>query len=198
MDRFSWVVVSKNRYHLAIVLIVPGSTPSTRYRAPVWSSIAVSHNTSLLLYLHILFSYSKTGVAPVSSHRGATALEINIPEEDMTADQREIVKIMAKWNEVRHMTKEEAAGLDDEWKAAHTRFFEKFDKDLANMEDIASKLVTMLEPPKVQKKTKSQRKRDKWAIVQARDAFRAKTVAGEAARVATAAASRAAKAVASK
>jgi hypothetical protein len=91
----------------------------------------------------------------------------------MTADQKEIAKISAKWSQVRQMSKEEAAKLEPEWKEAHDRFFDKYNKDMTKMEDIASKLQTMLEPPKVQKKTNGQRKRDAWAIVQARAAARA-------------------------
>jgi hypothetical protein len=139
---------------------------------------APSHKKRLLVVVVVVvvvgLSFLGTGVAPVASHRGATALAVNIAEADMSADQREIVNIMAKWKEVRHLTREEAANLEDEeWKAAHTRFMEKYDKDMVNMQDIASKLVTMLEPPKVEKKSKSQRKRDKWAIVQAREKARA-------------------------
>jgi hypothetical protein len=91
----------------------------------------------------------------------------------MTADQLKIKEISAKWNEVRLMSKEEAAGLDGEWKEAHERFFEKYDTNMESMEEIATKLQKMIEPPKVEKKTKGQRKRDKWAIIQEREAFRA-------------------------
>jgi hypothetical protein len=92
-----------------------------------------------------------------------------LAEEDMTASQREIVQMQSRWNSVRLLSAEEAAALEDEeLKAAHTRFFERYHKDMEKMEDIASKLAVMIEPPKVAKKSNSQRKRDKFAIVTAR------------------------------
>lgn len=110
----------------------------------------------------------------IAHGRTTTALAANIAEEDMTAAQRDIVKMRERWNSVRHLSADDAAALEDEdLKAAHTRFFVKYHNDMAKMEEIASKLVVMLEPPKIAKKTKSQRKRDKWAIVQAREQFRA-------------------------
>jgi hypothetical protein len=63
--------------------------------------------------------------------------------------------------------------LEPEWKEAYNRFFEKYDSDMQKMTDIATKLEKMIEPPKVEKKTKGQRKRDAWAKVQAREAARA-------------------------
>ena len=120
-------------------------------------------------------------VAPATSssiRRGSTALFINIPEEDRSPAQREIAKLQERWNAVRHLSADEVAAassddIEDDLKAAHIRFLERYHKDMANMEIIASKLVTMLDPPKISKKTKSQRKRDKWAIVSAREQFRA-------------------------
>jgi hypothetical protein len=100
-----------------------------------------------------------------------------LPEEEMSPTQKEIAAIRTRWNEVRHMSQEEVDALDDavdgEYKLAYARFFERYHADMTKMEDIAEKLVTMLDPPRVQKKTNGQRKRDKWAKVQARDAARA-------------------------
>ena len=92
----------------------------------------------------------------------------------MSADQLEIKKISEKWSEVRHLSKEEAeAQLDSEWMEAYNRFFTKYDEDMTKMEDIAKILKKAIEPPKVAKKSKGQKKRDKWAKVQAREAARA-------------------------
>ena len=85
----------------------------------------------------------------------------------------EIEKIQEKWNTVRHLPKEEAASLEGEWKEAYDRFHARYDRDIVQMKEIAEKLQGMIEPPRIQKKTEGQRKRDKWAIVQAREAARA-------------------------
>lgn len=93
----------------------------------------------------------------------------------MTSDQLEIEKIQEKWTEVRMMSKEEAESLEPEWKEAYDRFYEKYHSDMESMTEIATRVKKMIEPPKVEKKTKGQRKRDAWAKVQAREAARAAT-----------------------
>jgi hypothetical protein len=91
----------------------------------------------------------------------------------MTEDQLKIDGIRNKWNEVRKMNREEADSLEPEWKEAHTRYFDKFNENMVEMELIASKLKGMIDLNQIEKKTKGQRKRDKWAKIQERDAFRA-------------------------
>lgn len=112
------------------------------------------------------------GVAPLTA-RTSTKLHERIPEDQMTADQKEAESIRAKWSQVRHLTKEEAADLEPEWKEAYDRYFEKYESDMVAMTEIASKLKGMIEPPKVQKKSEGQRKRDKWAKMQALQLARA-------------------------
>jgi len=107
----------------------------------------------------------------------STTLAARIPEEEMTADQLEIVRISEKWSKVRLMSSEEAASLEPEWKEAYDRYHEKYHKDMEYMMEVAGKVQKLIEPPKVQKKSKGQKKRDKWAIVQARDAARAAAAA---------------------
>ena len=92
----------------------------------------------------------------------------------MSENQLEILKIQKKWSEVRHLSKEEAAAqLEGDWLEAHTRFFDKFDEDMTKMTEIATLLQKAIEPPKVEKKTEGQKRRDKWAKIQAREAARA-------------------------
>ena len=77
---------------------------------------------------------------------------------------KEIKKIQAKWSEVRHLSREEAKEqLDGEWLEAHTRFMDQYDSDMERMEEIVTKLEKQIEPPKVQKKTKGQKRRDAYA-----------------------------------
>ncbi len=91
----------------------------------------------------------------------------------MDTDQLEILKITERWNEVRLLSKEEAAKLEPEWKEAYERYYEKYDRDMSMMEEIATKLQSMIEPPNVKAKTKGQRRRDAWAKKQATAAARA-------------------------
>ena len=91
----------------------------------------------------------------------------------MSAEQLEIKGIREKWNEVRMMDKDDIGSLEPEWKEAYERFHDKYNSDMEKMTDIAQKLQKLIEPPKVEKKTKGQRKRDAWAKVQAREAARA-------------------------
>jgi len=79
----------------------------------------------------------------------------------MSAEQLKILEIQKKWSEARHLTREEAEKtLDEEWLAAYNRFFEKYDDDMVRMEEIAEKVQAMIEPPKMPKKSKGQKRRD--------------------------------------
>lgn len=114
------------------------------------------------------------GVAPVA--RRQTALNGMLSEAEMTADQKEIKNIMEKWSEVRLLSKEEAANLEPEWKEAYDRFHEKYDSDMTKMEEIATNLQRLIEPPKVEKKTKGQKKRDAYTTKQERIASMGKNL----------------------
>jgi hypothetical protein len=92
----------------------------------------------------------------------------------MNPNQLEIKGIQEKWAEIRLMDREEAEKtLEGEWLEAYNRFFEKYDDDMTRMTEIAEKVQKMIEPPKAEKKTKGQRKRDLHAKHLARAAARA-------------------------
>lgn len=115
-----------------------------------------------------------TAVVPHQTSRSTTALSALIPESEMSEDQKKILDIQKKWSEVRRLSREEAASqLEGDWLEAHTRFFDKFDEDMTKMTEISQLLQKALEPPKVAKKTLGQKRRDKWARIQAREAARA-------------------------
>lgn len=89
----------------------------------------------------------------------------------MSSDQLEIKKIQEKWNEIRHLDREEAQKtLEGEWLEAYNNFYEKYDDDMTRMTEIAEKVQKMIEPPKVEKKTKGQKRRDAYARKLAREA----------------------------
>jgi uncharacterized protein YukE len=124
-----------------------------------------------------MYIYQFTGVAPsrpVRVVRQTTAL--NAETAELSETQVKIKEIQDKWAEVRTLTKEEAEQqMEGEWKEAYDRFFEKYHSDMEKMEDITGKIQKAIEQPKVERKSKGQRKRDKWAIIQAREAARAGT-----------------------
>mmetsp|Transcript_30490 Transcript_30490/g.63657 ORF Transcript_30490/g.63657 Transcript_30490/m.63657 type:complete len:133 (-) Transcript_30490:145-543(-) len=124
------------------------------------------------VFVSLLAGASAFGIT--RPHAGSpVVLRAAIAEEEMTENQKEILSIQQKWSEIRHYSPEEAANLEPEWKEAYDRFNEKYDEDMERMTEISEKLVKMIEPPKVQKKTEGQRRRDKWAKVQALAAIRA-------------------------
>jgi hypothetical protein len=84
----------------------------------------------------------------------------------------EIYKIGEKWSEVRMMSREEADKLEPEWLEAYNRYFAKYDEDMTKMTEIATKIQKMIEPPKLQRKTDGQRRRDKYAKILARQEAR--------------------------
>lgn len=107
--------------------------------------------------------------APVARQAVSTPLFAAIPEADLSDAQKEIKGIQTKWNEIRLLSREEAKEqLDGEWLEAHTRFNDLYDSDMERMEEIVTKLEKQIEQPRVQKKTKGQRRRDAFARKQAR------------------------------
>jgi hypothetical protein len=126
------------------------------------------------LYLHACISVFHVGVAPVTQGRVGTQLFAQLPEDQMSPNQLEIKAVQDKWSEIRHLSREEAQStLEGEWLEAYNRFFEKYDDDMVRMTEIATKLEFMIQPKKLEKKTKGQRKRDLYAVKMEREALRA-------------------------
>ena len=93
-----------------------------------------------------------------------TALSIALPEEDMSEDQLKIKEVQTKWNEIRHMSRDEAQkSLDGEWLEAYNRFYELYDSDMERMTEIVTNLEKSINQAKIPKKTKGQRRRDAYA-----------------------------------
>ena len=109
-------------------------------------------------------------VTPLATVRTSLSpLLAAIPEDEMSPDQLEIKNIQKKWSEIRHMDREAAQNeLDGEWLEAYNRFYEKYDEDMTKMEDIIKKLEKQIEPPRVEKKSKGQKRRDAYARKMAR------------------------------
>lgn len=102
--------------------------------------------------------------APVNTMNRKTALSIALPEEDMSEDQLKIKEVQTKWNEIRHMGRDEAQkSLDGEWLEAYNRFYELYDSDMERMTEIVTNLEKSINQAKIPKKTKGQRRRDAYA-----------------------------------
>jgi hypothetical protein len=113
-----------------------------------------------------------TGMLPQSATRSTTALQGMIAPEDMTTDQLKIKDIVDKWRVVRFMDRAEAeAELDEEWLTAYNKFHEEYVSHMELMMEIKEKVAVMIEPPRIERKGKKQRKRDLYAKKMAREAM---------------------------
>eukprot|EP00339_Tiarina_fusa_P028519 CAMPEP_0117027726 /NCGR_PEP_ID=MMETSP0472-20121206/20235_1 /TAXON_ID=693140 ORGANISM="Tiarina fusus, Strain LIS" /NCGR_SAMPLE_ID=MMETSP0472 /ASSEMBLY_ACC=CAM_ASM_000603 /LENGTH=129 /DNA_ID=CAMNT_0004735041 /DNA_START=65 /DNA_END=454 /DNA_ORIENTATION=- len=113
-----------------------------------------------VLFLSTLLVGAQSFV-PVAPARQTVQLNKQVAEEDMDADRLTILGYQQKWSEIRHMDRDEAQKtLDGEWLEAYNRFYEKYDDDMVRMAEIAEKVQKMIEPPKVEKKSKGQKRRD--------------------------------------
>jgi len=122
------------------------------------------HSLLFSLDIETLTTQLRQKSAPVTRQQGSAPLFAAIAEEDMSDAQKEIKGIQAKWTEIRHLSREEAKEqLDGDWLEAHTRFFDQYDSDMERMEEIVTKLEKQIEPPRVEKKTKGQKRRDAYA-----------------------------------
>ena len=136
------------------------------------SPFPVSHVVISLLPLPI---ENHKFLAPVARQAVSAPLFAAVAEGDRSDTQKEIKDIQAKWGEVRKLSRDEAKDqLEGEWLEAHTRFFDLYDSDMERMEEIVDKLTKSIEQPKVEKKTKGQRKRDAFARKQDLAALKAR------------------------
>jgi hypothetical protein len=119
--------------------------------------------------------YRETGALPSVARSSRTALPALVPVEDMTADQLKIRDIVDKWRVVRLMDRAQAeAELDEEWMTAYNKYHEAYQQQIERMMEIKEKVAVMIEPPKIEKKGKKQRKRDMFARKQTREAAAAR------------------------
>ena len=119
-------------------------------------------------FIIIFPTIQNTGVLPAhTTSRRSTALNEFLSPEDR-ADK------IARWGEVRAMSKDEAAAnLSGEELEAYNRYYEEVRDGVLKMQEFAQFMMKDVEPPRIQPKSKNQRKRDKWAKVQAREAAKA-------------------------
>lgn len=68
---------------------------------------------------------------------------------------------------------EAAANLAGEELEAYNRYYEEVREGVLKMQELAGLMMKDVEPPRIKPKTKNQRKRDKWALVQRREAAKA-------------------------
>lgn len=99
----------------------------------------------------------------------SAALFAAIPDSDLTADAKEIRQIQKKWSEIRLYDRATAESkLEGEWLEAYNNFYQQYDDDMKKMEEIVQNLKSYIDPPRVQKKTKGQKRRDAYARKMAR------------------------------
>mmetsp|Transcript_117 Transcript_117/g.249 ORF Transcript_117/g.249 Transcript_117/m.249 type:complete len:132 (+) Transcript_117:121-516(+) len=113
---------------------------------------------------------SAFGVPPPvtqTSRRSTSLNEFLSPEE--RADT------IGRWGEIRAMTKEEAsASLSGDELESYNNYYAEVRDGVLKMQELAQLMMADVDKGKgVQPKTKGQRKRDKWAKVQARAAANA-------------------------
>eukprot|EP00804_Cyclotella_cryptica_P010421 CCRYP_018144-RA/>CCRYP_018144-RA protein AED:0.27 eAED:0.27 QI:184/1/1/1/1/1/2/1218/129 len=113
---------------------------------------------------------SAFGVPPTIQTRSLTTS--TTLHESLSVEER--ASKIARWGEIRAMTQEEAnAQLSVEELEAYNRYYAEMREGVLKMQELATIMMKNVEPPRIMPKTKGQRKRDKWARVQAREAANA-------------------------
>lgn len=86
----------------------------------------------------------------------------------MSTDLKEIYDIADRWAEIRLYSDEDAqAKLEGEELEAYTRYHTKVKGDIERAQELALMMAKAVEIPAPDKKSKTQRKKDKWARKQA-------------------------------
>mmetsp|Transcript_17995 Transcript_17995/g.31010 ORF Transcript_17995/g.31010 Transcript_17995/m.31010 type:complete len:132 (-) Transcript_17995:93-488(-) len=118
----------------------------------------------------IIAGASAFGVPPmaVTSSRPSTSLNNFLTPEERSDK-------ITRWGEIRAMTKEEAAAnLSGEELETYNNYYTEVREGVLKMQELAQIMMADVDKGKgVEPKTKGQRKRDKWAKVQARAAANA-------------------------
>jgi len=111
-----------------------------------------------------------------SSRTGPTTSSTSL-NEIISAEER-ATKI-ARWGEIRAMSKEEAAAnLSTEDLETYTNYYAEVREGVLKMQELAKLMMQDVDKAKgIAPKTNGQRKRDKWARVQARAAANAAAAA---------------------
>lgn len=120
----------------------------------------------------LIVGTSAFGVPPVTTSRPATALNEFLSPEDRASK-------IERWGEIRAMTKDEAAAqLSGEEKETYDNYYTEVREGVLKMQELAQVMMADVDKAKgIAPKTKNQRKRDKWAKVQARAAANAAAAA---------------------
>uniref|UniRef100_A0A7S0C6E0 Cathepsin propeptide inhibitor domain-containing protein n=1 Tax=Proboscia inermis TaxID=420281 RepID=A0A7S0C6E0_9STRA len=116
----------------------------------------------------MLVGVSAFGVSAPKVSIKTTALHAKLTEEEMQANNAELVESAEKWRAAKILSPEEAeATLDEEYLAAYKRYYEGIKERHGRMRELAEFIVEKDDIAIVQPKTKGQRKRDKFAAKQA-------------------------------
>lgn len=100
--------------------------------------------------------------------RPSTFLSGRVPDGEVSTDLKEIYDIADRWAEIRLYSDEDAqAKLEGEELEAYTRYHTKVKGDIERAQELALMMAKAVEIPAPDKKSKTQRKKDKWARKQA-------------------------------
>jgi hypothetical protein len=103
----------------------------------------------------------------MATSRRSTTLNAFLSPEERTPK-------IERWGEIRAMTADEAAAnLSGEELEAYNRYYAEVREGVLKMEELSKLMMKDVEPPRIAPKSKGQRKRDKFALVQRREAAKA-------------------------
>jgi hypothetical protein len=115
-------------------------------------------------FIVVVSYFSTVPVARVQQYPQTSALAAALPDEELSPEGRKIREIQAKWSEIRLYDRATAdAKLEGEWLEAYNRYYQQYHDDMKRMEEIVQNLKSYWEPPRVQKKSKGQKRRDALA-----------------------------------
>merc|ERR1711966_132133 len=105
----------------------------------------------------------------------STALSALPTRDEASPEQAADMDYAQRWGEIKILSREDAdSTLSGDELEAYNNYHQHVSDDIARMSQIAEMFVNNLEKKKeMTPKTKGQRKRDKWAQVQAREAAKA-------------------------
>lgn len=121
--------------------------------------------------------YDYIGIATPRTQKNFSPLQALISADEASAENVKEISFVARWNEIKVIKPDDTealSALSEEEKEAYDAYNQHIKDDIEKISSLAELFINdMAKKKEIQPKTKGQRKRDKWAKVQALEAIRA-------------------------
>ena len=133
--------------------------------------------SAALILSSLIGSASAFGIVTPRTQKNFSPLQALISADEASAETAKEISFVERWNEIKVIKPDDTealSALSEEEKEAYDAYNQHIKEDIEKITSLAELFINdMAKKKEIQPKTKGQRKRDKWARVQALEAIRA-------------------------